>query len=710
MFTGLLPPLIVCMGMSVTIFVRHIVCALILFATAIPKVSAALNNATLVAGSSDNITFSGGGWQGPGNWQGLDPENESCSTSPGIYSWTPGASVSVIFKGIAIYFVGWNNSRNGVYQPYLDGVPDSPVSAYIPAPISGPWVCNVIQYTRTGLANMQHNLTMALLTDDPGDIGVPGMSISGVIVTTEEHELPLSIPTVIPTSILSVAPNNTSAALTLTDTNGVIVPTPSDTSRSLNSTQVVGTTSAVSTSTSNVFSTIGTATIPELSGAPAVAASNGSVSDQLRPVSTGTPSVTASFGTTSTITVLSTTTGTPTPSDDSQSLSSKKFIESGTVPFSTTNTTSASTTSTVTVTVASTQILPAPTTAIAGTGVIFSTTSSKAAASPAVANTGPVRVISSSLRLITPVSSTAIAGIPGGATSSSTASTIPVSLQNTGSTAFSNTGPAGMMLSSRRGSTPSPGSRTVIPSTLGGTRSFLGAGTIFVSSMPIIAPSGESVSSGMAAPTVKAILATPTGRSSSTPELTTVPVTVSPTTTISPLNRAGSSGPPTSSSILFSATDQGRVAPAITSDRSSPFTSLDINIPVSSTPSDERPVLPMSKNGSSASTTVPGPTANVLVSGESVSHTATIAGSVVGAIVGLATILGLISFASWAHQISHAKKASKPGAFKSKAHEFNFVIPPYLPDRKPQKSSFNSFQVRYLAGYPPISTKFHRLR
>ncbi|KAJ7184981.1 hypothetical protein C8R46DRAFT_1065683 [Mycena filopes] len=164
----------------------YLVWSLVL-ATSVPETLAAPQNITLVAGASNNITFTGGGWQGPGGWQGLS----ACTSPAGMYSWTAGASVTIAFQGTAVYFVGWANSRNGVYQPSLDGVSDSPVSAYIP---SGPSQCNVIQYQRTGLSNGQHNLVMALLPDDPGQIGVPGLSISGAIVTTDDSQSVISNP------------------------------------------------------------------------------------------------------------------------------------------------------------------------------------------------------------------------------------------------------------------------------------------------------------------------------------------------------------------------------------------------------------------------------------------------------------------------------------------------------------------------------------
>ncbi|KAJ7022213.1 hypothetical protein C8F04DRAFT_1138609 [Mycena alexandri] len=262
-----------------------------LLVTAVSEVLAATQNTTLVAGSSDNFTFNGGGWQGPGDWRGLDPENESCTESPGRYSSNKGISVSIVFQGVAIYFVGWNNSRNGVYQPYLDGVPDSPVTAYIPAPVSGPWYCNVVQYERTGLANMQHNLTMVLLANDPGDIKTPGMGVSGVIVTEQDDELPLSITSIVPVALpptptLNATSNPSSLLPTTTGPDGIIAPTPSDNSLSFDSTPVIEHTAPGSTSKANSLSATATILASSTTTGPPVVtrtpANNDLTSDQSR--------------------------------------------------------------------------------------------------------------------------------------------------------------------------------------------------------------------------------------------------------------------------------------------------------------------------------------------------------------------------------------------------------------------------------------------
>ncbi|KAJ7243499.1 hypothetical protein C8J57DRAFT_62636 [Mycena rebaudengoi] len=163
---------------------------MLISATDILRGQAAVQNISLAAGTSSNITLNGSGWWGPGGWQGLKDENTACnaSTDPvnkdGKATPDQGTSVTVLFQGTAVYFVGWNNSRNGVYQPYIDGVPDSPVTAYIP--VDMPWKCNVVQFKRTGLTNAQHNLTIALLPDDPGKIKIPGLSVNGFIITTDD--------------------------------------------------------------------------------------------------------------------------------------------------------------------------------------------------------------------------------------------------------------------------------------------------------------------------------------------------------------------------------------------------------------------------------------------------------------------------------------------------------------------------------------------
>ncbi|KAJ6567170.1 hypothetical protein DFH09DRAFT_453382 [Mycena vulgaris] len=93
-----------------------------------------------------------------------------------------------------------------------------------------------------------------------------------------------------------------------------------------------------------------------------------------------------------------------------------------------------------------------------------------------------------------------------------------------------------------------------------------------------------------------------------------------------------------------------------------------------------------------AASDTPNSTGHTFTSAGSPSHRAVIAGSIVAGIVGLVGIIGFISFANWAHLVNQAKKASKPGAFPSKSHEFNFVVPPYPPGR-PRRDKAKSYQI-----------------
>ncbi|KAJ6498674.1 hypothetical protein DFH09DRAFT_1203938 [Mycena vulgaris] len=150
--------------------------------TAVLRGQAAVQNISLAAGTSSNITASKTKYRCDAS---TDPIHKDGKATP-----DKGTSVTVLFQGTAVYFVGWNNPRNGVYQPYIDGVPDSPVTAYIP--VDMPWKCNVVQFKRTGLTNAQHNLTIALLPDDPGNIQTPGLSVNGFIITDDDPVLPVT--------------------------------------------------------------------------------------------------------------------------------------------------------------------------------------------------------------------------------------------------------------------------------------------------------------------------------------------------------------------------------------------------------------------------------------------------------------------------------------------------------------------------------------
>ncbi|KAF7349827.1 hypothetical protein MVEN_01283200 [Mycena venus] len=80
------------------------------------------------------------------------------------------------------------------------------------------WMCNVIQYERTGLVNGNHNLTIALLPDDPGNIGIPGLSVNGFIITTDDDPV-LSVPPSLTTDVSTVPPTSTTKSSTFPHTN-----------------------------------------------------------------------------------------------------------------------------------------------------------------------------------------------------------------------------------------------------------------------------------------------------------------------------------------------------------------------------------------------------------------------------------------------------------------------------------------------------------
>ncbi|KAJ7775553.1 hypothetical protein B0H16DRAFT_1507853, partial [Mycena metata] len=207
----------------------------------------------------------------------------------------------------------------------------------------------------------------------------------------------------------------------------------------------------------------------------------------------------------------------------------------------------------------------------------------------------------------------------------------------------------------------------------------------------------ESVVSSMATSSVTEVIPLGTSNSGGDPSSDANVITAAPTTNIGP-SFSTAHAILSHSAVLSLPAQQGQIVPATSTDggRSSTTSdhtfSLSTADPAPAASGDERPVLPTS-DGSPVSTTAPVRTGDVLVSRKPSSHTAKVVGSIVGGLLGLAAIIGFISFASWAHKIRHAKKASKPGAFKSKTHEFNFVIPPYRPDHKSWRNSFNSFQI-----------------
>ncbi|KAJ7697809.1 hypothetical protein B0H17DRAFT_1130090 [Mycena rosella] len=95
---------------------------------------------------------------------------------------------------------------------------------------------------------------------------------------------------------------------------------------------------------------------------------------------------------------------------------------------------------------------------------------------------------------------------------------------------------------------------------------------------------------------------------------------------------------------------------------------------------------------SAVTSETPFQTAQTFSSTNSSSHGSKATNTIVAGILGLAGIAGVASLASWAHQVGQAKKASKPGSFLSKGHDFNFVIPPYIPGR-PKRKIPKSYQI-----------------
>ncbi|KAJ7737054.1 hypothetical protein B0H16DRAFT_1572488 [Mycena metata] len=161
---------------------------------------------------------------------------------------------------------------------------------------------------------------------------------------------------------------------------------------------------------------------------------------------------------------------------------------------------------------------------------------------------------------------------------------------------------------------------------------------------------------------------------------------------------------PSSSSVLPTSpnllpTAQTSVNPTVVSEgrlSSAPShpTSLSPDEPVRPTSDDDEvPVLPTPDNGSPVSTTTPEATAFLRVSQRKSPPKATIVGTVIGGILGVGGIIAFASLANWLHKIRQAKKAKKPGSFKSKGHEFNFVVPPPYVPGNPRKESPQSYQI-----------------
>ncbi|KAJ7184982.1 hypothetical protein C8R46DRAFT_1065690 [Mycena filopes] len=704
------------MSLTISMTLRYFLFALVLF-TAVPEaLAAAPKNTTLVAGSSPAITFTGNGWQGPGGWKGLEPENEACTTPAGLYSWgtnaacTPGevASVTVVFQGTGIYFVGWANSQNGVYQPYLDGASDSPVSAYLPP---GTGYCNVIQYQKTGLPSGQHNLTMALLPDDPGNVGYPEIAVSGFIVTTGEEPLPLSS---IPVTSKSTSTTASLSSTTIASVSASSISSASTISHPVSS----GTTSALTSTIASLSST----TI-----APASSTSVGSSSASSPPVSSGITSVS-----TTTIASLSSTTITSAPA-------TSVGASSTTSPAVSSNATS---TSTETFTKQSVkrpvggagkkspgESSLAPT----GTGsgsLSTSTTTSTVSSSQSVTSSSSSAGTGSSARATTTSSTT---------TSSTTSGQVRGPVTNAGGFSAENpqTTPAAASSTSTTASasrfstifTNRPSISGSVPATSVTSTSVLPTiSKTSVVAVPVPTSDAASVSSPSTAPPTS--LSTPTSQrslasntntitTSSPPSLSSASLTSLsassvpslPVTTMPPSMTTTAPIPPSSDteSSVWSTNLNGSSMVSLPNSQGTPMPTqttaaqagpLPQSEPATlSTPSGTPPACPTLPIASPSSGSPPpsfgsdsDPAAHFHTTHKSPARRkGVIAGSVIGGIAGLAALIAFLKFLHWLREISQAKKAAKPGAMKSKTREFNFIIPPCPPGTS--RGNSTSYQI-----------------
>ncbi|KAJ7752994.1 hypothetical protein B0H16DRAFT_783106 [Mycena metata] len=142
---------------------------------AVLEVRAALTNVTLVP-PSGNISLNGPLWASGASGCG------DLSSAGNHHSFDFTASISVVFQGIAVYFVGMNYGPEGsiMYQASLDGVPDIQFPSYIPPQAND---CGVILYSKTGIANTKHTLEIAHVPGTPHDTS---LGMVGFLVTTDD--------------------------------------------------------------------------------------------------------------------------------------------------------------------------------------------------------------------------------------------------------------------------------------------------------------------------------------------------------------------------------------------------------------------------------------------------------------------------------------------------------------------------------------------
>ncbi|KAF7335487.1 hypothetical protein MVEN_02202200 [Mycena venus] len=677
-------------------------------------------------------------------------------------------------------------------SPYLDGVPDSLVTAYIPAVNTG-WYCNVVQYQRTGLANTKHNLTMVLLPNDPGDIQTPGLSVNGFIITVDENPVLSVLPSTtssasavppansstFPDSIVQSSASQASSAFQPTNstTGGSVPPTRSsnvpDTKITPHSSASQPTSSfqpknsaiggsVLPSTTTNVSTVSDTNTIAQSSASQASSAfqptnstTGGSVpparsstvpdtkitphSSASQPTSSFQPKNFATGGSVlpSTTTDVSTVSDTNTIAQSSASQASSAFQP-------TNSTTGGSVPPARSSTVPDTKITPhssasqptssfQPKNSAIGGSVLPSTTTNVST----VSNTNTIAQSSASQAssAFQPTNSTTGGTVPPSTTNVDTvpptrSSTVPdtnitppsSAPQTTSSFQPTNSATGGSVLPSN--TTNAANTFQPINSITGGsvTPSITNVSAVqptsIARSAAFATPDGFVITSSNSQILLTSIVSRTTrvipspgddspvsttvsedrlvSSSNASPFLTadTVPVSLTPSpSSDSPVSHTTSNSSP----ILSTSSDNGQVVLPTASNHSHSPPTTEANptshtttndIPVLSTPSDDRPVLSTPSNVASDT---PDSTTQTLSSTKSPSRRAGIVHSIVGGIVGMISIVGVISLASWASKVIQAKKASKPGANSSKSHDFVFFFPPYLP--RPKKEKIKSHQI-----------------
>ncbi|KAF7344110.1 hypothetical protein MVEN_01700800 [Mycena venus] len=252
------------------------------------------------------------------------------------------------------------------------------------------------------------------------------------------------------------------------------------------------------------------------------------------------------------------------------------------------------------------------------------------------------------------------------------------------------TTPDTLVTSTSAGSGESPLPPTTIPDTLAASTS---AGTGRVSPLPPTTipetlTASKSAGTGGERPkttlsTFSALISAGAGAHSSFPAVTTSPALAASTS-------AGTGG-------------ESQLLPTTTPDTLSALTSTGAGGSSSSPAiSATHTLVVYTSAGTDGETPVPAittpdsltaPTSSGTGGGSPVSHTEAVTGYTVAGILGLVGIAGLIALANWANQVIQAKKASKPGMFSSKVHEFIFFFPPYLPWPKKEKKKIKAHQI-----------------